>query len=132
MLAVGTTGRAACRVESANTAPNMGSGDLAVVATPSMIALMESAASKSVLPLLNPGETTVGTHMDVTHTSATPVGMEIRAESRLEEIDGRRLVFSVKAYDETGTIGEGIHERFIVQKEKFMLKAEAKKGHAHD
>ena len=58
--------------------------------------------------------------------------MEIRAESRLEEIDGRRLVFSVKAYDETGTIGEGIHERFIVQKEKFMLKAEAKKGHAHD
>ena len=88
MLAVGTTGRAACRVESANTAPNMGSGDLAVFATPSMIALMESAASKSVLPLLNPGETTVGTHMDVTHTSATPVGMEIRAESRLEEIDG--------------------------------------------
>ena len=87
MLAVGTTGRAACRVESANTAPNMGSGDLAVFATPSMIALMESAASKSVLPLLNPGETTVGTHMDVTHTSATPVGMEIRAESRLEEID---------------------------------------------
>ncbi len=129
--AVGTVGTAACKVNNGNTAVAMGSGDMPVFATPALAALMEAAASGSVLPFLEAGETTVGTLIEVQHTSATPLGMEVRAESRLEKTDGRRLFFSLKAWDEAGPIGEGKHERFIVFKEKFIQKSEGKKGHSH-
>jgi fluoroacetyl-CoA thioesterase len=132
MLEAGLMGKAECKVTEENTAAAMGSGDLAVFATPAMVALMEKAASESVLPYFEEGQTSVGTLMHISHVSATPVGMTVRGESRLEEIDGRRLVFSVKAFDEAGLIGEGTHERFIVQREKFMLKTAAKKGQSHD
>ena len=76
--------------------------------------------------LLSEGEGTVGTKLDVSHLAATPVGMKVWCESELKEVDGRRLVFHVEAFDEKGKIGEGEHERFIIQNEKFMKKAQAK------
>ncbi len=108
----------------------MGSGTLEVFATPAMVALMEAAAYRSVAEALEPGTGTgtVGTLMNIQHVSATPVGMRVTAESELVEIDGRRLVFTVKALDEAGVIGTGTHERFIVADEKFMAKAEKKRG----
>ena len=103
-----------------------GSGGLTVYATPAMIALMESTASESVEPCMEEGCSTVGTHLDVAHLSASPVGSHITAESELVEIDGRRLVFKVSASDDVGLIGEGTHERFIIKTEKFMARTEAK------
>lgn len=110
------------------TAMRIGSGLLPVYATPMMIALMENTAANSVQPYLEEGQGTVGTRVDVSHLAATPLGMTIRVETELTEIDRRRLVFSVHAFDDAGLIGEGTHERFIVNNEKFMLKANSKKA----
>lgn len=104
------------------TAELVGSGGLAVYATPAMIRLMEHAAWLSVEEHMDEGFTTVGTHMDVKHLKASPLGAHIRCESELTEIDGRRLVFKVAAFDDKGLIGEGVHERFIVNTEKFLGK----------
>ena len=109
------------------TADKIGSGKLPVYATPQMIALAENTASDSVAPYLAEGEGTVGTLVNIRHVSATPVGMKVRCETTLAEIVRKRLVFSVEVYDEAGLIGEGTHERFIIQNEKFMAKTEAKK-----
>ena len=126
MLELHIKGTAALAVTDEVTAPAVGSGMLPVFATPSMIALMEKAAAESVAPQLDAGMTTVGTKLDVAHTAATPVGMTVRAETELTEIDGRRLIFTVRAFDELGEIGSGTHERFIVNAEKFLAKAEIK------
>ena len=115
-------------VTEQNTARAMGSGTLEVFATPAMVALMEAAAYRSVAEALEPGTGTVCTLMNIQHVAAPPVGMRVTAESELVEIDGRRLVFTVKALDEAGVIGTGTHERFIVADEKFMAKAEKKRG----
>ncbi len=128
MLTVGIKGTQSVAVSNDNTAATMGSGTLAVFATPAMIALMEKTAYVSVQDALDEGCGSVGTLLNVKHLAATPVGMTVTCESELVEIDGRRLVFSVKAYDEKGLIGEGTHERFIVQNEKFLAKTNAKKG----
>mgnify|MGYP000027838901 CR=1 FL=1 len=114
-IELGIKGSSSCTVPSDLTAKSLRSGGLDVLATPIMVALMEEAALLSVRPYLEPGTDTVGTRLDVSHLSATPVGMKVRAESTLVEIDRRRLVFEVKAYDEAGLIGEGRHERFIVE-----------------
>ena len=98
-----------------------------VLATVMMIALMEKTSLESVEPFLEPGQGTVGTRVDVSHCSATPEGMKFRVDSELIEIDRRRLVFKVAAYDERGLIGEGTHERFIIDYDKFQTKAEDKK-----
>lgn len=98
-----------------------------VYATPCLIGLMEEAAQTSVAPFLGEGMTTVGTKLNVSHDAATPIGMKVWAESELVEEDGRRLVFSVKAYDECGLIGQGGHERFVVKLDRFMEKVGAKK-----
>lgn len=103
-----------------------GSGGLPVYATPAMIALMEQTAWASVEPCMEEGRSTVGTHLDVAHLSASPAGAHITAESELVEIDGRRLVFKVSASDDAGLIGEGTHERFIINTEKFMARTESK------
>ena len=103
-----------------------GSGGLEVYATPAMIALMENTAWASVEPCMEEGGSTVGTKLDVSHLSASPVGARITCESELVEIDGRRLVFKVSASDDAGLIGEGMHERFIINTEKFMARTEAK------
>lgn len=108
------------------TAASAGSGGQRVFSTPHMIALMESTAWASVEPCMEEGCSTVGTHLDVAHLSASPVGAHIHCETELTETDGRRLVFRVSASDDAGLIGEGTHERFIVKLEKFMARTEAK------
>lgn len=128
MLEKGIKGFQEVTVTADNTALAMGSGTLEVFATPSMIALMEKTAWESVAPYLEEGEGTVGTQLDVAHLSATPLDMTVRCQSELVEVDGRKLVFKVSAYDEAGLIGEGTHERFIVKNEKFQSKANGKKA----
>lgn len=125
-LKAGVKGNDSVMVEEGNTAAAMGSGLLPVFATPAMIALMEKTASESVQPYLEEGCGSVGTSLNIKHLSATPLGMEIRCESDLIEVDGRRLVFSVKAFDKAGLIGEGTHERFLIKNESFLKKAEQK------
>lgn len=126
MLTTGIKGREEVLVTEANSAKTMGSGTLDVFATPSMAALMEQTAWKSVAPHLEEGNGTVGTVLTITHDAPTPLGMKVWCESELVEIDGRRLVFHVEAYDEKGKIGGGRHERFIVNNEKFQAKANSK------
>jgi predicted thioesterase len=119
-----------CRRETIVTselcADAWGSGGLPVYATPAMIALMENTAWESVEPYMEAGRSTVGTKLDVSHTSASPVGARVTCEAELIEVDGRRLVFKVSASDDAGPIGEGLHERFIINVEKFMARTEAK------
>ena len=103
-----------------------GSGGLPVYATPAMIALMENTAWASVEPCMEEGRSTVGTKLDVSHLSASPVGARITCESELIEAEGRRLVFRVEASDDAGLIGEGMHERFIINVDKFRARTEAK------
>ena len=126
MLEKGLKYTATTTVTEDKTAKAMGSGTLDVFATPAMIALMEKAAYKAVADYLDEGCGSVGTYLNIKHLAATPLGMTVRCEAELVEIDNRRLVFSVKAYDEAGLIGEGSHERFIVQNEKFMAKTNQK------
>ena len=123
----GIRGEKILTVAPENTAAVLGSGCLPVVATPAMITLMELCAAESVGELLDEGFSTVGTGIDIKHLSATPVGMCVRCETELVEVDRGRLVFVCRAYDEAGLIGEGKQERFIVENEKFMAKVESKK-----
>ena len=126
MLAAGIKGREEVIVSELNSAKTMGSGTLDVFATPAMIALMEQTAWKSIASHLEDGYGSVGTRLEVTHDAPTPFGMRVWCESELIEVDGRKLVFRVNAYDEKGKIGGGIHERFVVHNEKFQAKANAK------
>lgn len=126
MLEVGIKGKDTVKVVYENTAVAVGSGVLEVFATPMMIALMEKTACNSVIPYLDEGDGSVGTELNVKHVAATPMGMTVTCESELIEVDGRRLVFKVEAYDEAGLIGQGTHERFIVNNEKFQSKTNNK------
>lgn len=128
MIKVGIKGNDEIKVVAENTAKSVGSGMLEVFATPAMTALMEKTASESVMQYLAEGEGTVGISLNVRHVSATPIGLTVFCESELVEIDRKRLVFSIKVSDEKGLIGEGTHERFIINNEKFMEKAMAKLG----
>ena len=125
-LTVGIKGFRSVVVDQTNTASSFLSGALDVFATPAMIALMESTALQSVQEYLEDGQGTVGTLVNVTHVAATPLGAVVRCESELAEIDRKRLVFQVSAYDGSGLIGSGIHERFIIDVEKFMEKVNGK------
>ena len=127
-MQIGITGKQTITVTEEKTAQAMGSGTLPVFATPAMIALMENTASKSVEAKLDEGAGTVGTLINVKHVAATPVGMDVTCETKLVEVDRKRLVFEVKAYDAPGVIGEGTHERFIIDNEHFLANAEAKKN----
>ena len=127
MLTIGIKGREEVMVTEENTAKAMGSGTLDVFATPAMTALMEMTAWKSVAPFLEDGDGTVGTLLQITHDAPTPLGMKVFCESGLWERDGRRLVFHVAAFDEKGKIGEGRHERFVINNERFAAKAEKKR-----
>lgn len=126
MLKVGIEGRREIVVTRDKSAKFMESGGLEIFATPMMIALMEAVAFDSVVDYLEEGQGTVGTKVDIEHISPTPIGMKVTGVSKLTEIDRRRLVFEVEAYDENGLIGKGIHERFIIDNEKFQKKANAK------
>ena len=126
MLETGIKGSGEAVVTEALTAVAMGSGELPVYATPAMAALIEETAWRSVAPALEPGQGTVGTRLEISHLAATPLGRKVRCETVLTEIDRRRLVFSAVVYDEAGKIGEGTHERFIVDSERFLAKADAR------
>ncbi|MCD8297466.1 MAG: thioesterase family protein [Prevotella sp.] len=106
----------------------MKSGSLKVLATPAMIALIEETAWKSVQPFLENGQSTVGTCLNINHVAPTPIGMKVRCDTELIEVNGRKLIFDVKVYDECGLIGNGSHERFVISAEKFQTKADNKRG----
>ena len=125
-VTVGLKGRAETVVNESNTAQAACSGALPVFGTPFMCALMEEASWKSIASCLEEGQSTVGTRLNVSHDSATPVGMKVWAESEVIEVDGKRLVLKVSAYDEKGLIGQGTHERFIVTNQRFLTKCAGK------
>ena len=129
-MEIGIKGEQKLVVTADKLANQVGSGLVAVYATPMMIAAIENTAAGSVAPYLEEGKTTVGTLVNVSHVAATPEGMEVRVETELTEIapNGKMLTFKVAAYDEAGLIGEGTHQRAIVAKERFEAKAQAKKN----
>ncbi|MGB9834188.1 MAG: thioesterase family protein [bacterium] len=114
-------------VSKETLASQWGSGIVEVFSTPAMIGLMEGAAEKAVRPYLDEGETTVGTWVSVKHLAPTPLGMKVRAVATLKSVKGRRLIFHVEAWDEVERIGEGEHERFVVDRERFTQKAKEKR-----
>ena len=126
MPEIGIKGELTETVTEEKTAAAVGSGDLRVYATPAMAALMEKTAMLSVAETLESGKTTVGTKLDIEHSSASPVGAVINCRSELIKAEGRRLVFVVTASDNAGEIGKGTHERFIVDAERFFDKTSAK------
>jgi len=127
MLTRGIKGRHTEIVTIEKAASSLGSGGLDVYGTPAMIALMEGTALHSVQSYLEPGMTTVGTLVNIQHKAATPVGSTVTCESELIEVDRKRLVFHVSVFDENGEIGSGLHERFIVNIERFLKKVQQKK-----
>jgi len=129
-MQVGMKGERTFAVTKEMLANQVGSGLVAVFATPMMIAAIEGAAAASVAPELPEGKTTVGTLVNVSHVAATPEGMTVRIETELTELsaNGKILTFHVAAYDEAGLIGEGTHQRAIVDTVRFEQKAQAKKG----
>ena len=122
MLEIGLTHTSNLVVADGNTAIALGSGDMPVLATPAMMALMENAAMLAVASELEDGETTVGGHIESSHLRPTPVGVEVTATATLEKIDGRKLYFKIVASQGETIIGEGTHLRFIVNREKFLSK----------
>ena len=129
-METGIKGKMELTVTKDKCAGALGSGELDVFATPAMIAMIEETCWRSVVGELAPGEGTVGTELNVKHLATTPIGLKVTCESELTLVDRRRLVFTVKVYDPFGLVGEGTHERFIIQYEKFMKKANEKLGGA--
>ena len=113
-------------VEREDTAQEVGSGSLLVYATPCMVALMEGAACEAIADGLGENETTVGIELNIKHLSATPVGLEVRAEAEVTEVEGKIISFKVSAYDEAGLIGEGTHKRALVNSQKFLERTYSK------
>ena len=122
MLETGLTYTSRLTVGNENTAIALGSGDMPVLATPAMMALMENAAMLAVAPALEEGDTTVGGHIESSHLRPTPVGAEVSATATLEKVEGRKLYFKIIAHQGDVVIGEGTHLRFIVSREKFLEK----------
>jgi predicted thioesterase len=127
-IEVGLKGEARRVVTPDQTAEAFGSGLVPVYATPAMVALMEKAAVVALAGYLAPGDTTVGTKLEIVHLAATPLDDEVRAEAELVAVDGRRLSFALAAWDSTGKIGEGRHERMIVARDRFLESVGRKQG----
>jgi fluoroacetyl-CoA thioesterase len=125
-VTVGLRGSAEALVGEEHTAPRVGSGRVRVLATPVMINLMEAAALAAVEHLLPPGHQSLGTHLDVRHYAATPVGMQLRATAELTKIDGRTIEFRVEAHDEKERVGDGVHARVVVNVERFDQRVQRK------
>ena len=121
-ITVGMKAEVGTTVEREDTAKEVGSGDLLVYATPCMVAMMEGAACEAIAGCLKDTETTVGTALNIEHISATPVGLDVRAEAEVIAVDGKVITFAVTAYDEAGEIGKGTHKRVIVNTQKFLDK----------
>lgn len=126
-LQPGIAGESKMTVAVGNTAIEVGSGSVPVFATPMLVALMENAAINALAGKLAEGMSSVGTKVEVAHTAATPLGMTVTARAELLEVDGKRLLFKVTAVDEAGPVGEGRHERFIIDLGKFFDRVETKK-----
>ena len=122
-ITVGMKGEVGTLAEREDTAKEVGSGSLLVYATPCMVALMEGAACEAIQEALPDNQTTVGTELNIQHISATPVGLEVRAEAEVIAVEGKVITFEVKAFDEAGEIGKGTHKRVIVNTQKFLEKA---------
>lgn len=125
-LQAGLKGMVEITVGEEHTAPHVGSGRVRVLATPIMINLMEAAALQAVEGFLPEGHQTVGIHLDVTHVAATPVGMRVKAHAELTRVDQRTLYFRVHAEDQKERIGEGVHERIVINLAKFDLRMQDK------
>ena len=124
-IEIGMKGEVQSFVEREDSAAEVGSGSLLVYATPCMVALMEGAACEAIASALGENETTVGTELNIQHLSATPVGMDVRAEATVTAVEGRIISFEVNAYDEAGPIGKGTHKRALVITQRFLDKAYA-------
>ena len=124
----GLVGETEMVVREENTARHLGSGNVAVLATPEVVRLMEKAAVAAVDHLLPDGYRTVGVAVNARHLAATPVGMTVRAQAELVAVEGRKLTFRVAAFDEMEKIGEGEHKRVIIYLERFKERVEAKRG----
>lgn len=122
-IQIGMEGHAQTMVQREDTALEIGSGSVLVYATPCMVALMEGAACDAIDAALPEGHSSVGTELQLRHVSATPVGLEVRAEAKVTAVEGKCISFAVCAYDESGLIGEGTHKRVIVSTQKFLEKA---------
>jgi predicted thioesterase len=127
-LPVGSRGTASLVVAAEHTAQALGSGSVPVFSTPRLVALVEQAAVDAVKGWLAPGETSVGTRMEIAHLAATPIGEHVRAEATLAAVDGRRMTFEVAAYDAHEKIGEGRHERVVVDEQRFLERVRRKGG----
>jgi fluoroacetyl-CoA thioesterase len=125
-LTPGLEGHAEIVVGEQHTAPKIGSGRVRVLATPVLINLMEAAALDAVENLIPAGNQSLGTHLNVRHIAATPVGMRVRATARLLAVDGRKLQFQVEAHDEKDLIGDGAHSRLVVNVARFDQRVQAK------
>lgn len=125
-IKIGTKGYKEDIVRKENTAAAIGSGAVEVFATPAMIALMENAALDAIAPFLEENQSSVGTNISTSHLAASPLGIKVWATAEVIEVDRRRIVFAVKAFDENEMIGEGTHERFVIQTDKFLAKAKSK------
>lgn len=128
MVKVGIKGSNEILVTPEWTAKHIGSGSVLVLATPMMISLMEQTCQESVKPYLEEGEETVGIHVNVHHHAATPVGMTVRCETEVIEVDRRKITFKVAVYDKEGLVGDGSHERFIIDVRKFGEKTERRRN----
>ena len=125
-ISIGLTGSVSTLVEREDTALEVGSGSLLVYATPCMAALMEGAACEAIAEALSDDKTSVGIELNIQHTSATPVGMEVSATAEVTAIDGNIITFSLTASDESGEIGTAVHKRAIISTQKFLDKTYAK------
>ncbi len=125
-ITIGMKGEVSSLVEREDTALEVGSGSLLVYATPCMVALMEGAACETLAAALPEDKTTVGIELNITHLSATPVGLEVHAEAEVTAVDGNIISFTVTAYDEAGKIGEGTHKRAIISTQRFLEKTYSK------
>ena len=125
-ITIGLKGEVSTLVEREDTAMEVGSGSLLVYATPCMVALMEGAACEAIAECLPESKTSVGTELNISHLSATPVGLEVRAEAEVTAVDGSTITFKVAAYDEAGKIGEGTHKRVVVSTQRFLDKTYSK------
>lgn len=125
-IIVGMKGEAMSFVEREDTAKEVGSGSLLVYATPCMVALMEGAACDAIKDALSEDKSSVGTELNISHLSATPVGLEVRAEAEVTAVDGNTITFQVTAFDESGKIGEGTHKRVLISVQRFLDKAYSK------
>lgn len=125
-ITIGLKGEVSTLVEKEDTAAEVGSGSLLVYATPCMVALMEGAACEAIAEAMTEEKTSVGIELNISHLSATPVGLEVRAEAEVTAVDGKIVTFQLTAYDEAGKIGEGTHKRCIVSSQRFLDKTYSK------